>query len=87
MSRFDNPYDAAEYAYQESERREYEAQRREDEFSERFWELRAEKQADDFHKDCIYCSEYFSKWSCGANRDTGECDCPKCQGLCECKQH
>lgn len=33
---------------------------------------------------CKYCAEYFPQWQCGANRDTGECDCPKCQGICEC---
>lgn len=35
---------------------------------------------------CKYCAEYFSFFSCAKDRIgyTGECDCPKCQGICEC---
>lgn len=37
-------------------------------------------------KQCKYCKEYFAFFSCAKDRIgyTGECDCPKCQGLCEC---
>jgi hypothetical protein len=31
---------------------------------------------------CRRCKAYFEKFSCGAW--CGECDCPKCQGTCEC---
>jgi hypothetical protein len=31
---------------------------------------------------CIKCEKYFEKYTCGANTGSGECDCPKCQGLC-----
>lgn len=31
---------------------------------------------------CSKCEKYFANYSCGAWR--GECDCPKCQGTCEC---
>jgi len=32
---------------------------------------------------CKHCKEFFAKYSCGADR-YGECDCPRCQGYCEC---
>jgi hypothetical protein len=33
---------------------------------------------------CEHCQQFFAKYQCG--KDThGECDCPKCQGYCECK--
>lgn len=33
-------------------------------------------------KLCKWCEEFFSKYRCNKPE---ECDCPKCQGLCECK--
>lgn len=33
---------------------------------------------------CDYCERFFNKFSC--TRDMRECDCPKCQGYCECEQ-
>lgn len=32
-------------------------------------------------KTCTKCSEFFERFRCNA---PDECDCPKCQGLCEC---
>lgn len=34
---------------------------------------------------CKYCEQFFSKFSCGISL-FGECDCPKCQGMCECNE-
>ena len=34
-------------------------------------------------KPCRYCSAFFERWRCSA-AELGECDCPKCQGFCEC---
>ena len=36
------------------------------------------------HAQCKHCAEFFSRFSCSANTH-GECDCPKCQGYCECQ--
>ncbi len=34
-------------------------------------------------KKCKHCREFFKRYRCA--KDTiGECDCPKCQGYCEC---
>lgn len=33
---------------------------------------------------CQHCQEFFEKYSC-AMEMIGECDCPKCQGYCNCK--
>jgi hypothetical protein len=35
-------------------------------------------------KKCKPCEKFFSKYVCSA-RSHGECDCPKCQGYCQCK--
>jgi hypothetical protein len=32
-------------------------------------------------KECKYCKKFFAKYKCNA---PDECDCPKCQGMCEC---
>jgi len=32
---------------------------------------------------CKKCEEYYKRYRCGKNIGEGECDCPKCQGLCE----
>ena len=32
---------------------------------------------------CSHCRIFFARWGCVGNR--GECDCPKCQGLCTCR--
>jgi hypothetical protein len=32
---------------------------------------------------CKHCEEFFKRFSC-AKTTIGECDCPKCQGYCEC---
>lgn len=32
---------------------------------------------------CRFCDEYFNRFRCGA---PDECDCPICQGYCECSQ-
>jgi len=32
---------------------------------------------------CQHCNKFFARYRCGAA--TGECDCPKCQGYCDCK--
>ncbi len=37
------------------------------------------------NKECKFCKRYFKSWSCGKDKGTGECDCPKCQGYCECE--
>lgn len=34
---------------------------------------------------CENCEDYFSKYQCGKNQGAGECDCPKCQGMCSCR--
>jgi hypothetical protein len=31
---------------------------------------------------CKLCARFFKKYQCSAF--LGECDCPECQGLCEC---
>jgi len=31
---------------------------------------------------CLKCEKYSEQFSCGANKGSGECDCPKCQGIC-----
>lgn len=33
---------------------------------------------------CDYCDTFFKRFRCSASTH-GECDCPKCQGFCECK--
>lgn len=35
-------------------------------------------------KPCKRCKEYFARFRCGVAINH-ECDCPKCQGLCECE--
>lgn len=35
------------------------------------------------HAQCKHCAAFFSKFRCAA-QSHGECDCPKCQGYCEC---
>jgi len=35
------------------------------------------------NQPCKYCREFFSHYSCGMSVYL-ECDCPKCQGYCEC---
>lgn len=32
---------------------------------------------------CRFCTKFFAQYSCAKNW-VGECDCPKCQGMCEC---
>ncbi len=34
---------------------------------------------------CRACEQFFARFQCGA-AVYGECDCPKCQGYCECNQ-
>ena len=34
-------------------------------------------------KLCRFCKKFFSRFRCNA---PGECDCPKCQGLCTCEE-
>lgn len=34
---------------------------------------------------CKKCESYFSKYACGENHGSGECDCPRCQGFCQCE--
>lgn len=34
---------------------------------------------------CQACQKFFSRFQCGISL-LGECDCPKCQGYCECNQ-
>jgi hypothetical protein len=34
---------------------------------------------------CANCERFFSRYTCGATL-FGECDCPKCQGMCSCGQ-
>jgi hypothetical protein len=34
---------------------------------------------------CGKCQAFFSRYRCSA-QPYGECDCPKCQGLCECER-
>jgi hypothetical protein len=34
---------------------------------------------------CKYCKEFSARFRCSAESH-GECDCPKCQGYCECKE-
>lgn len=33
---------------------------------------------------CHYCADFFSEYQC-AKQIHLECDCPKCQGYCECE--
>lgn len=37
-------------------------------------------------KLCRFCKEFFEKYVCAKNIGEGECDCPKCQGYCECQR-
>lgn len=32
---------------------------------------------------CTHCTDFFKRYQCAKNT-IGECDCPKCQGYCEC---
>lgn len=34
--------------------------------------------------ECKHCSAFFKSYRCGMTTH-GECDCPKCQGMCECR--
>lgn len=34
-------------------------------------------------KQCQYCEDFFSRYRCN---QPDECDCPKCQGFCKCKE-
>lgn len=34
---------------------------------------------------CEACEEFFERYRC-SRTSHGECDCPKCQGLCECER-
>lgn len=34
---------------------------------------------------CPRCETYFTRYTCGKNVGSGECDCPKCQGYCQCE--
>mgnify|MGYP003336941819 CR=1 FL=1 len=45
----------------------------------------AEAEKNQSVKKCKHCSKYFANYSCGKNIN-GECDCPKCQGFCQCKE-
>jgi len=36
---------------------------------------------------CGACVAYFSRYQCGADQGSGECDCPKCQGYCRCADY
>jgi hypothetical protein len=36
-------------------------------------------------KRCHHCEKFFARYRCSA-RTRLECDCPKCQGYCECSQ-
>jgi len=36
-------------------------------------------------RTCDHCKAYFARFSCGKGRAPFECDCPKCQGYCECR--
>lgn len=33
---------------------------------------------------CPACDKFFAHYSCGAY--LGECDCPRCQGYCNCDE-
>jgi len=35
-------------------------------------------------KVCRECKEFFARYVCAQTRGYDECDCPKCQGYCEC---
>jgi hypothetical protein len=35
---------------------------------------------------CKYCREYHLSLGRNCTAMLGECDCPKCQGLCECRK-
>jgi len=35
-------------------------------------------------RDCRFCEEFFERFRCSAYTHL-ECDCPKCQGYCECE--
>jgi len=41
----------------------------------RYWDKR--------DKRCRRCREFFARYRCAAETH-GECDCPKCQGNCQC---
>lgn len=32
---------------------------------------------------CRFCEKFFARFRCNA---PDECDCPKCQGMCECER-
>lgn len=34
--------------------------------------------------NCQHCTKFLERYSC--NAQMGECDCPKCQGFCKCKE-
>jgi hypothetical protein len=33
---------------------------------------------------CYECERFFSRYACAVERGYDECDCPRCQGYCEC---
>lgn len=33
---------------------------------------------------CRECRRFFARYTCGRHRGFNECDCPKCQGYCQC---
>ena len=41
------------------------------------------KEVKDKDDKCPMCRDFFSKYRCNSPE---ECDCPKCQGLCECEE-
>lgn len=41
--------------------------------------------SDNGDRRCEYCRAFFARFSCAADRPPHECDCPKCQGYCECR--
>jgi hypothetical protein len=34
---------------------------------------------------CSHCQQFFARFRCSATTH-GECDCPKCQGYCQCEE-
>jgi len=35
-------------------------------------------------EQCKHCNKFFENYRC-SQQTHGECDCPKCQGFCECE--
>lgn len=48
------------------------------------WKSIASLNGDPIKKQCGNCQEFFAKHTCAVLSGHGECDCPKCQGYCEC---